>query len=389
MRKQTVRDAELYGKKVLLRCDFNVPMENGAISDDTRIAASLDTIRYITDAGGRVIMCSHLGRPNGKADARYSLAPVAKRLSELLGFDVPLTEPGGAVPDAQAVLLENTRFYPGEEANDPELARKFATLADVFVNDAFGAAHRAHATTVGVASELPAYAGLLMERELDALGSLLDNPARPFTAILGGAKISDKLGVIDNLLDIVDNLLIGGGMAYTFICAANKNAQIGRSMFDAARLSYAVAMADKAARRGVKLLLPTDVIAAAEPKQGANSAEYPADAIPPDFMGLDIGAETRIRFADVIRKSATVFWNGPMGVFEIPEFSGGTTAVAEAMAESGAFTVVGGGDSLAAVNRLGLAAKMSRNATGGGAALEYLEGKTLPGIACLIDKEEH
>ncbi|MDR3148886.1 MAG: phosphoglycerate kinase [Oscillospiraceae bacterium] len=385
MTKQTVKDAVLSGKRVLLRCDFNVPLENGVITDDTRITASLDTIKYILTAGGQAIMCSHLGRPKGKPDAQYSLAPVANRLSELLGFTVPLITLGDPIPDAKAVLLENTRFYPGEEANDPELSKRFAALADLFVNDAFGAAHRAHATTAGVAAYLPAYAGLLMERELTALSAALDNPQRPFTAILGGAKVSDKLGVIDHLLDKVNNLLIGGGMSYTFVCAENKNAKIGKSLFDADKLVYAREMLSKAKKLGVNLLLPTDVIASNEFKQGAKCAVYPPSAIPDDCEGVDIGPETRARFAEVIRSSSTIIWNGPMGVFEIPDFSGGTKAVAEAMAVSEAFTIVGGGDSLAAVNELGLADKMSHNATGGGATLEYLEGKTLPGIACLLD----
>jgi phosphoglycerate kinase len=391
--KLSVKDIDLTGKKVLLRCDFNVPLENGKITDDTRIAASMPTVEYILKQGGSVILCSHLGRPKGKFDPEFSLAPIAERLSELLGKPVPLASDvvgdsakalAAALGQGELMLLENVRFQTGEEENDPQFARQLAALADVYVNDAFGAAHRAHASTAGVAAYLPAYSGLLMEKELAALGKALDAPERPFTAILGGKKIADKLGVIDNLLDKIDNLLIGGAMSYTFIKA--QGGSIGKSLLDSDKLPYVTDMIAKAARKGVRLLLAEDAVIADALERGIATSVCNSYEIPDDKEALDIGPKTRERYAEIIAESATVIWNGPMGVFELPEFAAGTTAIAEALANSAAYTIVGGGDSLAAVNELGLAGKMNHNSTGGGATLEFLEGKELPGVTCLLDR---
>lgn len=387
--KQTVRDIEPAGKRVLVRCDFNVPLENGSITDDRRITEALPTIRYLLERGAKVILASHLGRPKG-VTPEFSLAPVAARLSELLGQPLPLLPDciGSAVKaeiatmsGGNACLLENVRFHPEEEANDPEFAAQLASLADLYVNDAFGTAHRAHASTEGVAHLLPGVAGFLIEKELDYLGNALESPARPFVAILGGAKVKDKIAVIGSLLPKVDRLLIGGGMAFTFLKA--KGYEIGKSLLDASNLDFA---ANIVATSGEKLLLPVDAVVASELTPDAATRVAPADGIGPDDIGADIGPATAALFADAIRSAGTVVWNGPMGVFEMAPFEAGTRAVAVAMADSNAVTIVGGGDSAAAVEQFGLAKDMSHVSTGGGASLEFLEGKTLPGIAALRDR---
>lgn len=419
--KKTVRDVDVAGKKVLLRCDFNVPQdkETGAITSDKRIVAALPTIQYLLDNGAAVIACSHLGKPAAtfesyakkqaekgkeatqedweKSLRKLSLAPVAKRLSELLGK--PVIMAGDVVgPDAQAkaaalqpgqiMLLENTRFEKGETKNDPELSKKLASMADIFVNDAFGTAHRAHASTAGVADYLPAVCGYLVQKEVSIMGKALADPERPFVAILGGAKVSDKLNVINNLLEKVDTLIIGGGMAYTFVAA--KGYGIGKSLFDAEKVDYCKEMMKKAEEKGVKLLLPIDTVVAADfpnPIDGPVEVKtVPVDQIPADMEGLDIGEKTRELFADAVKNAKTVVWNGPMGVFENPTLAKGTIAVAQALADSSAITIVGGGDSAAACEQLGFADKITHISTGGGASLEFLEGLELPGIACLQDK---
>ena len=388
MHKKTVRDVDATGKRVLVRCDFNVPLRAGAITDDRRITESLPTIQYLLERGAKVVLCSHLGRPDGAPDPKYSLAPVSARLSELLGQDVPLLDDcvGPQIEAAtkqmqpgSAVLLENVRFHKGETENDPAFARQLAALADLFVNDAFGTAHRAHASTEGVAHLLPAVAGFLIEKELLYLGGALDDPRRPFVAILGGAKVADKIKVIDSLLPKVDRLLIGGGMAFTFLKALGH--EIGRSLLDESSLDYARKLFEA---HGDKVLLPEDSVATHELSPTAtvrNTSELRADEI-----GADIGTATQRTFDAVVRSAGTVVWNGPMGVFELPPFAAGTRAVATAMAESGAVTVVGGGDSAAAVEQLGLSEKMTHVSTGGGASLEFLEGRVLPGIAALMDR---
>jgi phosphoglycerate kinase len=390
MRKKTIRDVEVAGRRALVRVDFNVPMDGGRITDDRRIREALPTIRFLAERGARVVLCSHLGRPKGRVEAEFSLSPVSARLSELLERPVPLLPDcvGPAVDAAVAgmqpgdvVLLENLRFHPGEEANDPEFARQLASLADLYVNDAFGTAHRAHASTAGVAAYLPAVAGFLMEKELRHLGQALEAPTRPFVAILGGKKVSDKIGVIKNLLVRADALLVGGGMAYTFLAAQGN--PIGRSLLDRDHLGMAGEFLAEAARRGVRFALPLDVVVSAAPDGTAPSRVVSADAIPPDEIGVDIGPRTAAMFADVIREAGTVLWNGPMGIFEVPAFAGGTRAVAEAMAAAAAVTVVGGGDTAAAVEAFGLAERMTHISTGGGASLEFLEGRELPGIAVL------
>ena len=390
--KKSVSQAALGGKKVLLRCDFNVPLKNGVIGDDTRIRAALETIRFILDKGGAVIACSHLGRPKGQVVPEMSLKPVAARLGELLGLEVAMA-PDCVGPETKAMadalqpggvlLLENLRFHKEEEKNDPAFAKELASLADVFVSDAFGTVHRAHASTAGVADHLPAYCGFLIEKELKALGGAVEDPVRPLVAVLGGAKIADKLGVIDHLLDKADALLIGGGMAYTFIKALGGS--IGDSLLDEEKLDYVKKMMDKAKDKGVKLLLPVDNVAATAVDAEAEMQIVRAGEIPEGWEGVDIGPETRKLFAEEIKAAGTVIWNGPMGVFEIEKFSGGTMAVAEAMAECKGTTVIGGGDSVAAVQKAGLADKMSHISTGGGASLEFLEGRELPGVACLPD----
>ena len=392
-RKKTVRDIDPRGKRVLVRCDFNVPLDGAAITDEKRIVEALPTIRYLKEAGARVILCSHLGRPKGKADPKYSLAPVAARLGELLGCPVPLAADvtgesarslADSLRDGEVMLLENVRFDPREEKNDPAFARELASLAELYVNDAFGTAHRAHASTAGVADYLPAVSGFLIEKELSFLGGALEEPARPFAAILGGAKVSDKIGVIRSLLAKVDSLLIGGGMAYTFIKA--QGGQIGGSLCEEDKLDLARELLAEAEEKGVRLLLPVDTVIADAFREDAATRVVPAGQIPDGWQGLDIGPETRALFAAEVKQAATVVWNGPMGVFEMKPFAAGTEAVAKAMAESDAVTIIGGGDSAAAAAQMGVADRIRHISTGGGASLEFLEGKVLPGIACLEDK---
>ena len=392
-RKKTVRDIDPRGKRVLVRCDFNVPLDGAAITDEKRIVEALPTIRCLKEAGARVILCSHLGRPKGKADPKYSLAPVAARLGELLGCPVPLAADvtgesarslADSLRDGEVMLLENVRFDPREEKNDPAFARELASLAELYVNDAFGTAHRAHASTAGVADYLPAVCGFLIEKELSFLGGALEEPARPFAAILGGAKVSDKIGVIRSLLAKVDSLLIGGGMAYTFIKA--QGGQIGGSLCEEDKLDLARELLAEAEEKGVRLLLPVDTVIADAFREDAATRVVPAGQIPDGWQGLDIGPETRALFAAEVKQAATVVWNGPMGVFEMKPFAAGTEAVAKAMAESDAVTIIGGGDSAAAAAQMGVADRIRHISTGGGASLEFLEGKVLPGIACLEDK---
>jgi 3-phosphoglycerate kinase len=394
MNKKTVEDIDVKGKRVLARVDFNVPQDDtGRITDDNRIVAALPTIRYLIEQGAKTILVSHLGRPKG-VTPKYTLAPVAARLSELLGKQVPLLPDSvgpevaarvNAMRDGDVVLLENVRFHPEEEQNDSEFARQLASLADVYVNDAFGTAHRAHASTEGVAKILPGVAGFLMQKELDYLGGALDNPKRPFVAILGGAKVKDKIGVIQALLNKVDTLIIGGGMAYTFFKA--KGWEIGRSLLDESSLDFCKEVMHTA---GTKLLLPEDVVITNNDpfKAGEAACEtrvVSASEIPPDWEGADIGPKTIAKFSRAIQGAATVVWNGPMGIFEFSKFAEGTRAIARALSESGAITIVGGGDSAAAVQQLGFADKMTHISTGGGASLEFLEGKPLPGVVALQD----
>lgn len=386
--KKTIRDFDPKGKRVLVRCDFNVPLDGTTITDDRRITEALPTIEYLRERGGRVILCSHLGRPKG-VTPEFSLAPVAARLGELLGRPVPLlTDCVGpdvesavfAMGDGDVVLLENVRFHAEEEQNDAAFAASLARLAEVYVNDAFGTAHRAHASTEGVAHLLPGYAGFLIEKELKYLGEALNAPKRPFVAILGGAKVKDKIAVIESLLPKVDTLIIGGGMAFTFLKA--RGFEIGKSLLDESNLAFA---GDVLGRAGEKIQLPTDVVVASE--LGANAATdvVAADSIPSDMAGFDIGPESVARFSAIVSGAGTVVWNGPMGVFELGPFASGTRMLAEALAKSEAITIVGGGDSAAAVEEFGLSDKMTHVSTGGGASLEFLEGKTLPGIAALQD----
>ncbi len=394
--KKTLEDVDVAGKRVLVRVDFNVPQgDDGAITDDRRIRAALPTINYLTGKGARVILASHLGRPKGGPNPKYSLAPVAARLSELLGKPVPLAPDSvgdavkaqvDALPDGGVLLLKNVRFHPEEEANDPAFAQQLASLADVFVLDAFGTAHRAHASTEGVAHHLPAVAGFLLKKELDYLGGALDTPKRPFLAILGGAKVKDKIPVIESLLPKVDSLIICGGMAYTFYKA--KGHEIGKSLLDAGSLEFVTQLLASA---GDKIMLPVDVtVANGNPFDGNPDALQtrivPADQIPADWEGVDIGPVSVKEFAAAIGQAATVLWNGPAGIFEFPRFAVGTQGIAQALADSKATTIVGGGDSAAAVEKLGFADKMTHISTGGGASLEFLEGKTLPGVAALQDK---
>ena len=392
--KKTVHDFDPKGKKVLLRCDFNVPQnkETGEITSDKRIVAALPTIKYLLDNGAAVIACSHLGKPKGEWKENLSLKPVAKRLSELLGMDVIMAADiigedakakAAALQPGQLMLLENLRFDKGEEKNDPEFAKALASLADVYVSDAFGTVHRAHASTAGVSAYLPAYAGLLVEKEISIMGKALEDPARPFVAILGGAKVSDKIGVINNLLEKADTIIVGGGMAYTFKMAQGHT--IGKSLLEADRVDYAKEMMAKAEAKGVKLLLPIDNVCAAEFAKDAEPTVTGED-IPDGLMGMDIGPETIKLYCDAVKGAGTVVWNGPMGVFEFPSFANGTWAMAKAVAESGAVTIVGGGDSASAVEKSGYADKITHISTGGGASLEFLEGLELPGVACLLDK---
>lgn len=394
--KKTVKDIDLKGKKVLMRADFNVPLNADLqITDDTRIQAALPTIKYILDQGASLILMSHLGRPKNEPDPKFSLAPVAKRLSEVLGLGVIFNDDGevvgqvtkdaaAALKPGQVLLLQNTRFRPEEKKNDDAFSKELASLGDVFVDDAFGSCHRAHASTAGVTKYLPAVSGFLIQKELDFIGGALEDPKRPFVAILGGAKVSDKIGVITNLLEKVDTLIIGGGMAYTFLKA--EGYEIGKSLLEEDKIDLAKELIVKAKDKGVKFLLPTDVVIAPEFKADSPATNVAIDAIPADQMGLDVGVATQAAFADAIKDAKTVIWNGPMGVFEFPEFAKGTIAVAKAMAESDAITIIGGGDSAAAVKQLGFADKMSHISTGGGASLEFMEGKVLPGIDVLQDK---
>ena len=393
LNKMTVEDFDVKGKKVLVRCDFNVKMENGVITSDKRIVASLPTIKYLLDNGAKVILCSHLGRPKGEVNPEFSMKPVAKRLSELLGIEVKMADDvvgesahalAASLKDGEVLLLENVRFEPGETKNDPELSKKFASLAELYVNDAFGSAHRAHSSTTGVADYLPAACGYLIQKEIQFIGGALENPKRPLVAILGGAKVSDKIGVITNLIDKCDTLIIGGGMAYTFMKALGHN--IGNSLLEEDKIELAKEMMDKAEAKGVKFLIPVDNKAGREYKEDTEAMIVNSDDIPDGWMGLDIGPETQKLFADAVKDAGTVIWNGPMGVSEWENFASGTVAVATAIAESGAISIIGGGDSAAAIQKLGFADKMSHISTGGGASLEYLEGKELPGIAALNDK---
>ena len=391
--KKSVRDIDVRGKRVLVRCDFNVPQdENLNITDETRILGALPTIKYLRENGAKVILCSHLGRPKGQFIDKYSLAPVAKRLSEHLGCEVAMAKDvigdsakacAAALKDGDVCLLENVRFHKEEEKNDPEFARALASLADIYVNDAFGTAHRAHASTAGVAAYLPAVCGFLIEKEISVMGKALADPARPFVAILGGAKVSDKIGVINNLLEKVDTIIIGGAMAYTFVKAMGGD--IGKSRCEDDKLDYAREMILKALGRGVRFILPCDTLAADEFKADATPVTVASNAIG-DLMGLDIGPKSVEVYAKAIEDAGTVVWNGPMGVFEFDAFAGGTRSVAAAIANSKAISIIGGGDSAAAVEQLGYADKMTHISTGGGASLEFLEGLELPGIACLQDK---
>ena len=395
MNKQTIRDIDWNGKRALVRVDFNVPLdENRAVTDDTRIRAALPTIHYLLDHGASVVLMSHLGRPKKKVAEEFRLKPAADRLQELLGKPVKTTSAttgaeaesaANALQSGEVLLLENTRFDPREESNDLAMAEELAKLGDVYVNDAFGAAHRAHASTEGVARYLPAVAGLLMERELAALGGALDDPQRPFVTIIGGAKISDKISVIENLLGKVDSLLIGGGMANTFLLAQNKS--IGDSLAEPDSVAEAARLLEEAQGRGVDLVLPSDVVIADAFSADANHKTVSVDDVPDGWRILDIGPETRQAFAQVVHNARTVIWNGPMGVFEMEPFAAGTRAVAQALAESEGITIIGGGDSVAAVEQMHLADKMTHISTGGGASLELLEGKILPGVAALNDKE--
>ncbi|UQD53284.1 phosphoglycerate kinase [Bacillus methanolicus] len=394
MNKMSVKDVDVKGKRVFCRVDFNVPMKNGQITDETRIRAALPTIQYLIEQGAKIILASHLGRPKGQVNEEMRLTPVAKRLSELLEKEVKKTDEAygdtvksviDSMNEGDVLLLENVRFYPGEEKNDPELAKAFAELADIYVNDAFGAAHRAHASTEGIAHYLPAVSGFLMEKELNVLGKALSNPERPFTAIIGGAKVKDKIGVIENLLEKVDNLIIGGGLAYTFVKA--KGYEIGKSLLEADKIELAKSFMEKAEQKGVNFYMPVDVIVADDFSADANTKVVSIEEIPSEWQALDIGPKTREIYKDVIQKSKLVIWNGPMGVFEIDKFAEGTKAVAEALAEADhTYSVIGGGDSAAAVEKFNLAEKMSHISTGGGASLEFMEGKQLPGVVALNDK---
>ncbi|UFT98470.1 phosphoglycerate kinase [Radiobacillus kanasensis] len=393
MNKQTIRDVDVKGKKVFCRVDFNVPLSNGEVSDDTRIRAALPTIQYLVEQGAKVILASHLGRPKGQVAEDLRLDSVAKRLSDLLGQTVTKTDEvyGDEVSqaisqlqDGDVLLIENVRFQPGEEKNDPELAKQFASMADLFVNDAFGAAHRAHASTAGIADHLPAVAGFLLEKELNVLGKALSNPDHPFTAIIGGAKVKDKIGVIENLLDKVDNLIIGGGLAYTFVKA--RGFEIGKSLLEEDKIDLAKEFMQKAKDKGVNMVMPVDVIVADDFSNDANTQIVSIEEIPADWEALDIGPKTREKYAEIVADSKLVIWNGPMGVFEIDAFAKGTKAVADALAATKGYTVIGGGDSAAAVEKFGLADEMDHISTGGGASLEFMEGKALPGVEALSDK---
>lgn len=393
MNKQTIQDVIVAGKKVFVRVDFNVPMKDGVITNDTRVRATLPTLNYLLEQGAALILGSHLGRPKGQRVAEFSLAPVAARLSELLGREVKLApdcigeEVAKMAADLKAgevLLLENLRFHKEEEKNDPEFAKALASLADVAVNDAFGVSHRAHASVEGITNFIPAVAGYLMEKEIKFVGQAVANPTRPFVAIIGGAKVSDKIGVIDNLLTKVDTLIIGGGMANTFVAAQGYS--VGKSLLEEDKIELAKTLIAKAKETGVNLLLPTDMVVADRFAADADHKNVAIDAIPADWMALDIGTETAKTYAAALADAKTVVWNGPMGVFEMDAFAHGTTAVAKAVAASDATSVVGGGDSISALQKTGLSDQITHISTGGGASLEFLEGKVLPGIAALADK---
>lgn len=393
LNKKSVEDIDVSGKKVLVRCDFNVKMENGVITSDKRIVASLPTIKYLIDHNAKVILCSHLGRPKGEFKPEFSLAPVAKRLGELLGIEVKMAkdvvgesakELAASLKEGEVMLLENVRFHAEETKNDPEFSKALASLAEIYVNDAFGSAHRAHSSTTGVADYLPAVCGFLIRKELDYIGGALENPKRPLVAILGGAKVSDKIGVITNLMDKVDTLIVGGGMAYTFFAAMGHS--VGTSICEEDKIDLAKSMMELAKEKGVNFLIPLDNVVGKEYDPNTEYMTVDSDDIPDGWMGLDIGPKTQKLFSDAIKGAGTVIWNGPMGVSEWEHFAAGTVAVATAIAESGAISIVGGGDSAAAVAKLGFADKMSHISTGGGASLEFLEGKDLPGVVALNDK---
>ncbi|NLL48108.1 MAG: phosphoglycerate kinase [Firmicutes bacterium] len=393
MPKKTIADVNVKGQRVLMRVDFNVPMQNGVITDDKRIRAALPSIQHLADQGGRVILMSHFGRPKGQVNETMRLDPIAKRLGELLGKPVQkvddcigpeVKKAVDALEDGDVLVLENVRFYAEEEKNDPEFAKALASLGDIFVNDAFGTAHRAHASTTGVAHYLPAVSGFLMEKELEFLGGALDNPKRPFVAILGGAKVKDKIGVIEALLDKADTLIIGGGMAYTFFKA--QGFEIGNSLLDPDRLDFCLDIIKKAKEKGVELLFPVDIVVGRERAEDTEHKVVGYQEMPADWEGLDSGPKTTELFSEVVKKAGTVVWNGPMGVFEMEAFAAGTRGLAQALADSSAISIIGGGDSAAAVEQMGLAAQMTHVSTGGGASLEFLEGKVLPGVAALNDK---
>lgn len=394
LNKKNIRDMDIKGKKVLVRADFNVPIdENGRITDDRRIREAIPTISYLRENKARIILMSHLGRPKGKFNEKYSLKPVSERLSEMLNTKVRLADDvigdkvrkmAESLKEGEVMLLENVRFYEEEEKNDKEFSRKLSALGDVFVNDAFGTAHRAHASTAGVAEYLPSAIGFLIKKELDIMGKALSSPERPFIAILGGAKVSDKIGAIKNLLDKVDTLLIGGGMAFTFFRAMGY--EVGKSILEADKVELAGEILKAAEAKGIKMLLPVDTVIASEFSNDSAFRTVPANMIPSDQMGMDIGEDSRKIFAEIIKNAGTVVWNGPMGVFEMENFAKGTFAVAKAMSECGGVTIVGGGDSAAAVEQLGFAADMTHISTGGGASLEFLEGKVLPGIESIEDR---
>lgn len=393
--KKTIRDIDVKGKHVVVRCDFNVPMQDGVITDDNRIVSALPTIRYLIENGAKVVLMSHFGRPKGEARMEFTLAPVAKRLAELLDKEVKfiscpevvndeVKQAAAALKDGEVMLLENVRFRKEETDNEAGFAKELASLGEIFVQDAFGTAHRAHASTAGIADYLPAVSGFLIEKEVKFLGSAVENPERPFVAIMGGAKVGDKIPVIENLLQKVDTLIIGGGMAYTFF--KSMGLEIGKSILDADNIDLAKKLMEKAEAQGVKMLIPVDTVCATEFSNDAETKICDRDAIPADMEGLDIGPKTVELYREALKDAKTVVWNGPMGVFEMPNFAKGTKAIAEILADSDAITIIGGGDSAAAAEQFGLADKMTHISTGGGASLEFLEGKVLPGIAVIEDK---
>ena len=395
LNKKTIEDIDVAGKRVLVRCDFNVPLKDGVITNDKRIVAALPTIEYLVNHGARVILCSHLGRPKGEYKPEFSLAPVAGRLSQLLGKEVKLAADENVVgenakalasqmQDGDVILLENVRFRKEETKNEENFSKELASLAEIYVNDAFGTAHRAHCSTTGVASYLPAVCGYLIQKEISVMGGALNNPKRPLVAILGGAKVSDKIGVINNLLEKVDTLIVGGGMAYTFFKAMGYN--VGASLCEDDKVELAKEMLAKAKERNIQFLLPVDNKLGDKFDENCATQFADSDKIPDGWMGMDIGPRTIELFCDAVKNAGTVIWNGPMGVFEFPAFAKGTEAVAEALSRTDAITIIGGGDSAAAVEQLGYADKMTHISTGGGASLEFLEGKELPGVACLLDQ---